>query len=136
MTFFAPAKSHAGRKRLKCGHWVKLSRGTWCDECYNASPRGQARNKVYNATAKGLLRNSRRYYKRRKQGFTAAEAKYVVVMGNEKETQRRLAQRRKYYAKASQRFRNRWGNIKTNPTVRYRWEQIREGLWDEKEHPL
>ena len=110
--------------------------GRLSDRKYNQSPKGKARNNVYNASPKGLLRNSRRYYKRRKQGFTAAEAKYVVVIGNEKETQRRVVQRRKCFAAASQRFKHRWGNIKTNPTVRHRWEMIREGLWKEEEHPL
>ena len=136
VTSFGRAKSHVGRKRLKCGHWAKLSRRNYCDKCYNNSPRGRERNKVYNATAKGKLRLIRLYFKKRSQGQTAHEAKLVVKILDPMETERRLKQYRLTNKKASQRFRARWGNLNVNPVHRHRWEMVRSGMWKEEEHPL
>ena len=106
------------------------------DQKYNQSAKRKARNKVYDASAKAKLRDSRNNFTRRAQGQTAHEAKYVVKILDLEETARRLDRKKQTNKEASRRFRARWGHLNANPVHRHRWEQIREGLWKEEEHPL
>lgn len=134
-------------ERRKCpqGHLLDGNRhAESCRGCFHKTARGRVLNlrsvKRYQKTVKGHAQKKacrlRMYYKRLLQYGDPRIAVYTIVPGNEEETQRRLDKRRIRGTKGSRRRRERWGRTDSNSVQRVRWENIREGIWKESEHPL
>ena len=70
------------------------------------------------------------------RGLSVLQRIYVVVPGNEVETQKRLERYRQVHRRANRNYQQRWGYPERNFKHRFRQEMIRAGEWKEEEHPL
>ena len=137
------------RRKCEKGHLICKQHKTFCQACWNKTPKGRANQHRSDALPKrrarvhrwatspeGRAYHAKYAYKRLSLTGSWAIAMGRIVLGNNVLTQQRMDAHRVRTKIGLRRYRERWGQPAQNPLHRYRWEMIREGQWTEADHPL